>query len=78
VHVKTRATQRGGGVRRTFPEYGLLGFFLERGQIIQECEHILRWFRDSEQWFEARQDQRGKLLGCDDGRDGGHVGQDVG
>lgn len=66
------------GFRHTFPENSLLSFLLKCVQVIQECEHVLRWFLDSEQGFEAGQDQGGKLLGRNDNRDGEHVGQDVG
>ena len=36
------------------------------------------WFLDSEQGFEAGQHQGSKLLRRDNGRNGKHVGQDVG
>jgi hypothetical protein len=47
-------------------------------QIIEECEHILGWFPDSKQGFEAGKNQGGKLLGSDDGRNREDVGQDIG
>jgi hypothetical protein len=61
------------GIRRTFSEHGLLSFSLKRVQVIEKREHVLGWFLDSEQGFEAGQHQGGKLLRCDDCRDGEYV-----